>query len=206
MGLPVPGIGTKWAGTLFVNISDSPFPQGWSERYYLKSASYGDAIADLLLIWDARRAMLMDDCSLVYAYVSDLGIRGDSRVVFPEAGHITGSFSATGAKTLPPYNALQLRLESQALYHTFRPVRGIPSSEDIAGLPPAFGDFFNATKDFGIALIALCYNRVKLKAADPNPALGNFRTITASIPIKFIERRSGRPFGLLRGKFKRQTA
>jgi hypothetical protein len=203
MGLPLPAVGTHWKGTWFVNVA-ATLAEGWSETFHLRSANYAAAKADMIELWEARRPTLCDDCRLVYSYVSDEGLKGDSLLVPIPGDEHDGTYGGTDTTTLPPWNVVLCRLESGPLYRSLRPLRGIPSDVQL-NLPVALAaTYHTALVSFLDVMKTKCFNHIKQKPGDPD-ATGNYRVIVDAFVERISERRSGRPFGLLRGRSRQRV-
>jgi hypothetical protein len=201
MGLPVPARGVQWKGILFINVK-ADRPEGWTETYHLVGDSYGVALGNLDAIWEARRATLCPDCILEYGIVSDEGIKGDSLVYFPLAGHLLGTYPGSTVHTLAAWNVVLCRFEAGSLYRLMRPVRGIPSDQDLSTLAPAAGGYLTALNAYMTAVKVNALARVKGKPLDPLAFL-EYRPFTNAFALRWTERRDGRPFGLRRGRSRR---
>lgn len=186
-------------GRLNFNLALTPFA-GWSETYFMTSASYADAATALASIAAKRIATLSSDCELVGGLISDTDVKGDSYptgLIFPTVG----TWAVFG--TDPTSNivlAMRVKFFGGTTKRGSRWVHGIPKSQISAG------GFYTPTGPFITALSAYLDQvegscsigtRIKGAVAPPFYALTAYTAYTE----EGVEKRNiGRPFGLYRGR------
>lgn len=181
----------KMMGILFFERGES----GWSESFGMTATDYTGARSDLTTLKNNRLALLCADVTCVGGRVSDLEIKGDSDSIF--AGQ-TGSYVVAGVESSTPNLVLQLRVEAGTMKRSIRSLHCIPEDcvngalyEPTAGFLAAFATwetfFMAATK-------LVTKNNLVV------PPTYTLSTITAVIPKELWTRKTGRPFGLHRGR------
>lgn len=171
---------------------------GFSEVYHLEIGTYADASAAASSLLGKRLAMMCEDIALHYARVSDIDVKGDSRLVSEINYPAPGTF-APGEKSEPLSNAVLVRQEATELHRGMREVRAIPDSvldgqkyKTVLGWEAAFTDW----KD------KLRADPWRLKVKDPAGVGGvSLLAITELTNLKQVTHRNvGRPFGTAHGR------
>lgn len=188
---------------------------GWSESYFLKTTSYTDGIEAGALLVAYRRSMLASNCSVVWARVSFLGKPKERRGI---PGLPVGPLpQVPGQDTIDnPSDALHYAFESVSGRWGNRLFRGVQDSlvEDFhyngAMVEPLSAALALSNPLDGAASLTrirqsflrwLINNTDHVRITDKGPpTLGDTEAWAACVPRKVSNRKTGRPFGLSRGR------
>jgi len=181
-----------FVATLFINDNASSY--GWSENYYLKDEDNIVDAADLFAtIVPERLAVLTDLHTAVAARVSQIDIPNDSRLLtgFPAVGDLAATFDTQ----VQPWTALLTRNEATSLSRGRTFFHGVLEDTFTAGRVynptnpnnAAWQTLFTSIKDH-CALRHIVADSVTLS------------DFSAVLPLRQVNRKVGRPFGLLRGR------
>lgn len=165
---------------------------GWSEIYYPFGVTYDSALTAISPVISARVAILPGDCIYTYLRISDVNVRGDAYVV---PRHIAGTWESGGS--LFPDVALMIRQEATPLYRSNRYLRTVPSDQITDGvltITPAYNTLLTA---YYTEIIA---NTQHARRTSPVPPKLTESNITACVLRGIHSRKTGRPFGLPRGR------
>lgn len=177
----------------------SDFTGGWSESYLLDGITYDDWKTSLISIAAARLDLLHEGVAIIHAYVSNVAVRGDAFLVPACEGPGTIS-SAEGYMDLDTCLIVTWQVGVFSRNRTF--LRGFPIIEQIDGFytpSTAFATAFTAYKNL---VVGLCLFKQFITNPTPPPAMAfayNPAT-TGSINPRLGRRKTGRPFGLPRGR------
>lgn len=182
-----------WKGTLFINHGTSN--TGWSETYYINTASLTTAQTNFGLILAGRMTLLTNKYSLVYARLSDMSFKGDGYVTTSTLP-IVGGFVPLVADGGQPGSCIVTRWNDGAGRRNIHVLHGIPE-EDITDGTIAL------TTPYGALLSAFYTQLITNAAFRRKKAVAPFVEFVpiASIATRYATvKKVGRPFGLLRGR------
>lgn len=95
---------------------------GWTESWYCTASNHDQALEKLQSLGPTRAKLLGGGASIAYQRVSDVTVKGDSKiVVIKEFAMSTGITAAD-----EPWDAVYVRVEAGALYRRQMWLRGIP--------------------------------------------------------------------------------
>jgi len=166
---------------------------GWSEPYYLNSASAAVARTDLETLIEERIKVMSDQCEIVGGRVSDVGVLNDSLLVTNTP--LIGLLAATVAATQQPWSAFNCRIEAGSLYRGRHFWHGCLDStfDDQRRYDPANPNA--AAWDTWVSFVqAGTYLKHKVAGVDTYTAL------TDVVRLREVTHKVGRPFGLLHGR------
>lgn len=113
--------------------------QGWSERIYIPTTSATGIATAARTIVDYRLALLVPNCSLVYAKYSDVGPKADSiplAYAYPTPGTYPGEPFVSPA-TAPPVGSVNIEVSQIAVLVRYWTAEGKAASRWIHGVPDA---------------------------------------------------------------------
>jgi hypothetical protein len=173
---------------------------GWSERYFLLSSTPAGALTNLAAVYNARKAILHEDCGIGPAYISDVAIRGDSMpyLVAPSAGTFA---DALGFLDLDVCFIIKWQVGVFTRNKTF--VRGVPLSMTLNGETNFTVPYAALVNDWTNAVEANCVMPITMRNPTPPPNYipTSYAPILAGNLVTTLARRkTGRPFGLPRGR------
>ncbi len=186
----------QYKGTLFFLAG----PNGWTERYFLNAISLGDASSALLSVIVGRLPILHETCAIVAATISDIAIRGDSFSLL--SAQENGSFvDATGYLDVDVALLVKWQVGVFSRNKTF--LRGIPLGQTFdGGYSPSF-TYIPLMTTYATDVLVNCFFPIP-GALNPTPPPKYLYTYgpasTYSIKTRLARRKSGRPFGLPRGR------
>jgi hypothetical protein len=179
--------------------------QGWSEVYPLAATTYATAETAINDLVNARLDMLPVADSILGWRISDIDVKGDSKVELIEQ---QGSYDAAGTPPAEPDVATTvIKIRADTADHLHRGVRylhGIPDRVVLGGV-------YNPDAAFSTAMtayLALLVTSVDIKsrqivAPGPPPVIVyTFHAIGECVVDGVWSRKVGRPFGLHRGKLR----
>ena len=186
----------QYRGTVFFTWTDF----GWTESYYLIGSAPGSAGTNLVNIVNARMALSRSDVIATRAVISDVAIRGDAilQAGFP----IVGTNADLGTTQIPDVCLLvKWKVGVYNRNKTF--LRGYPLLEGPAGAyspsigyPAAVTTYFNA-----VMANAVMKEPTGLNPTPPPKLLYVYATVLGGVIDTLVHRRkTGRPFGLPRGR------
>lgn len=176
--------------------------EGWSENFYLQSADISSAATSASQYILPRTALSPDNVDLVYAKVSDVDIRGDSKIALP----LSGSFPYAGTYVADPVGSY-LEANTAMLIELI----GSPSKKNrffLRGLSldVVTGREYKAPAAFDTALTALTtfivgrfLVRTQVQPTTVPPTY-NYDACTDAFFTKVSARKPGRPFSMPRGR------
>jgi pimeloyl-ACP methyl ester carboxylesterase len=139
-----------------INIFYKTGSIGWSTVWYTVDPTINAAFTRAVSLRDALRQITASDVSFGEIRVSDNLINGDSAVTY--GPNVNGQFPGT---SLPAWNAINIRLNSGALYRRPFYLRGIPT---IGVTNPTPGVYFPTTAYANA--IALFGSQIQLSSTD----------------------------------------
>jgi hypothetical protein len=192
--MPIPP--NSYSGLLFFVMGSA----GWTEKYYLLGSNLTAAAANLVAVANARFPILHSDGVILTGTISEMSTRGDSTTVFsiPKVGTAvdTAGWLQTDVAVLVKWQV--------GVYNrnkTF--VRGIPVGQTGANEYIPTLTFIGLMSTYLSAVVANCQMPITSVNPTPPPArtITSFMSITNGAPAAVLHRRkSGRPFGLPRGR------
>lgn len=176
----------------------SPDSEGWSESFYLSSATINNARTAMDTIIGARLALLADVHKLIYARVSDVAVKGDS-LLTQNALPQFGTYPTTGVTVLEANTCVLAELFATSLIKNRIFIRGITG--DVVGgreylAPSAWDTAFTTWGSVLLSNTAQARHRVSV---GPPPTY-SYTNITSVFVDKATARKPGRPFDLPRGR------
>jgi len=183
--------------------------EGWSENFVITEASIDDAATFAGGYINLRMALSPDNVDMVYAKVSDVTIKGDSKLVQPTSGNFPfiGTWTAdpVGAY-LEANTALLIKIVATPSKINRFFLRGL-------SLDVVTGREFKAPTAFVTALTALntwLSTNVQVRTQDKphvHPPSYTYAPATDAFFVRVTARKPGRPFAGPRGrKFAHRTA
>jgi len=167
---------------------------GWTEVYWFAESDIAGAHAKMVLLKDDRINVLPDFYGIFGGRVSDVSITGDS-LLLTGGPYIGAVGPATFADVCEPWTALLTREESTSLKRGRHFIHGIMQTTFTSNRQ------YNTTNPeallwdtFMSFLVANTYNRIK------TAGVYGYVPITDAFPLRMVERKVGRPFGLLHGR------
>jgi hypothetical protein len=184
----------RYVGIMHINFGSV----GWSEIYPLLLTDAPTLVSEWALICAARLPILGTDAHLAGDLLSDTDVKGDSipsGQVYPQAG--TG-----GSACFPQFDiGLGIKVTDVTFVHRgTRWLRGIPTAQFTAGAYAPLGPFLAALAAYEAALThaSLCIaSRIKGALAPP---FFNYYRVNQYFPPVDRAKKTGRPFGLSRGR------
>jgi len=178
-------------------FNDAAASFGWSETWYSKDvADYAAAETLAIGYFPVRQAVLVDRCKLLAVRISSVEVVHDSLIKKPTDG--TGDVTSTSDTVVQPWTALLSRNQATALYRGRTYFHGVLEDTFDSGrdydATNAQATAWTALKAFILANFALRHN------APPDPV--SYEQFTEIILLRQVNRKVGRPFGLLRGRRK----
>jgi hypothetical protein len=182
-----------WKLTAFFN--DSSTNTGWSETYYINTASIVTAQTLTTSLLNARLGILTSNFKLVYGRLSRLDVKGDG-IPITLAVPSPGTFTPAGGESNHPGVVLLFRESTTSGKGNTRTLRGIPEECVNAGnyAPTIAWGVLLAT--YFTALVADTQMRRKIAVAP----FAQFITIDNVAAQRIRVKKIGRPFGLSRGR------
>lgn len=180
--------------------------EGWSENIYVQATTVDQAVTTAAGYITPRMGLSSDNVDMVYGKVSDVAIKGDSKIILPT----TGNYPFIGTWTPTPVGgyleantALLIELVSDPSKKNRIFLRGL-SLDVVTGRefknPTGYGAKLSALTTF---LVGTCYCRNK-DIADPSGF--SYTQCTDAFFTKVTARKPGRPFSIPRGrKFAHRT-
>lgn len=105
---------------------------GWSESWYISASNHDQALEKLQVVGPTRAKLLGGGAAVEYQRVSDVAIKGDSKItIINEYAASTGVTAAD-----EPWDAVYVRVEAGPLYRRQMWLRGIP--DEWAGAAAGF--------------------------------------------------------------------
>lgn len=204
-------LSTSMKGVLYINHRNA----GWSETYYLKTNSYADGLSALALLAAYRRSFMATGTEMVWARVSFIGNPKEAKGL---GGLPLKPLPQVGAnETLDnPFDALHYRFETATGKSGNKLLRGVPDSlvadfkfngimpepldpaEALSNPNDPAGSLSRIQRSFLRWLISNT-QRVQITDKGP-PAQGIAEAWDRCIPRKISNRKTGRPFGMFRGR------
>lgn len=182
-----------WKATLFINHSVSN--TGWSETYYINTASLSGAQTSLTLLLTSRMTLLSNKYSMTYARLSAMNVKGDGYVTNATLP-LVGGFVPVIADGGQPGSCILIRLTDGAGKHINRLLHGIPEEDIADGTIALTAPYATVLNAFFVVVQGNCAFRRKIAAAP----FAEFVPI-ANIATRYATvKKVGRPFGLLRGR------
>lgn len=186
----------QYKGTIFFQAASN----GWTERYFMNGSSQSAAIAALTSVIVDRLPILHVSCSVVAATISDIAIRGDSIQVIGSAE--AGTFvDATGY--LDVDNALLVKWEVGVFSRNKTFLRGIPNGQQLDGVYTPTSPFTALMFAYTGAVFSNCFFPIII-GPNPTPPPKYLYTYGPASDFtlnhRIARRKSGRPFGLPRGR------
>lgn len=184
----------RYMATMFINYANV----GWSESYPMLETDAPTAVTEWGHIVTARLPLLGTDAEIVGDRISDTDIKGDSipsGQVYPKPG--------TGGSVCFPQFDIGLRIkvtESTFTHRGNRWYRGIPTVDFTGGVFTPTAGFNTALAAFQTALTTnhVCIaSRIHGAVAPP---FYNYYLIGTFFPPVDDSKKTGRPFGLARGR------
>lgn len=172
---------------------------GWSEVYIAKGETVTAAKDNATALINARKAMMSNELTIIYASVSDLGVLRDSYLALD--GIEAGDMTPTTAKPNRDGDAFLVRMETADGKHAERYLRGVPDACIIDAVYDDSGVGGVYETALAAFLIALKDNTMHLNKVDPAlPSTWTLSAWTNTFRRGITYRKTGRPFGALRGR------
>jgi hypothetical protein len=186
----------QYKGTLFFQAT----PNGWTERYFMNASTLSDASAALLSVIVGRLPILHEDCSIVAATLSDIAIRGDSFNVL-SVGEVGSAVDTTGYVDVD--NALLIKWQVGVFQRNKTFLRGIPNGQQRDGVYAPSLPYIALVNTYAGDVLANCVFPAPgpLNPSPPPKYLYSYVPgLSYSLKTRLARRKSGRPFGLPRGR------
>jgi len=167
---------------------------GWTEVYPLLAGGYAEASVSLGSILAARQDLLTSEVVNVFNRVSDITVRGDSKIV---AGQGAGDYVPVSGDLSPDPVVLKLRQEAGPPLRSIRYLHGVPEEVIENGIYAPTLVFENAMTAYIAAVLAGA--GILKKDAGP-PVTYSVVEIAEAAVVGVWARKVGRPFGLHRGR------
>lgn len=187
---------TYMASFYFTTIDN----EGWSENIYIQSTTVDQAVTTAAGYIAPRMGLSPDNVDMVYGKVSDVAIKGDSKIVLPTMGNypFIGTWVADPVGSyLEANTALLIELVSDPSKKNRIFLRGL-SLDVVTGRefknPTGYAAKLTALTTF---LTGTCYTRNK-DIADPTGF--SFSQCTDAFFTRVTARKPGRPFSIPRGR------
>jgi hypothetical protein len=186
----------QYKGTIFFQAGSN----GWTERYYMNGSSQSAAGAALLSVVVGRLAILHTGCQIVAATISDIAIRGDSIALIGVAE--AGTFADT-AGYLDVDVALMIKWEVGVFTRNKTFLRGIPIGQTLDGNYNPTSPFSSLLNTYTVDVFSNCFFAIPgmLNPTPPPKYLYSYGPASDFVVgHRLARRKSGRPFGLPRGR------
>jgi len=183
-------------GTLFFSNNQS----GWSESYFFNSLSYADCATALISIANARLDFLHTSISINHAYVSNIVVRGDAILVPAALGD--GTFVDTDGYVGLDY-ALLATFSVGVFSRNRTFLRGLPIGQQTDGFYTPTTPFSTAVTAWVAQVLESCVFRQRVPNPDtpPPPTVIQYNPPSrCTLSPQLARRKTGRPFGLPRGR------
>lgn len=182
-----------YKGNIFLRQQDS----GWSETYWITAADSAAALVKAVAIKNARRGILPVSSWVQGIRVSNIAIRGDSRlatdVTYPQAG----AWGDVDTDVAIPNLAIEVIKVNTDLYRSFTYLHSIDEAQVTNGV-------FTPTTPFGVAYAvwtgAVRDNAVLYVRDKTNPTSFITVAIDNIVYRRVRSHKTGRPFGLPVGR------
>jgi hypothetical protein len=186
----------QYKGTIFFQAASS----GWTERYFLNGSNQTSASAALLSIIVGRLGILHVGCEIVAATISDISIRGDS---LPVVGVAESGIFADATGYLDVDVAVLVKWSVGVFTRNKTYLRGIPNGQQENGTYMPTTPFITAMTTFAGDVLANAFFAIP-GALNPTPPPKYVYSYGPAadyiINHRLARRKSGRPFGLPRGR------
>lgn len=173
---------------------------GWTEQYYLVGSSQAAAVDNLLFIAAGRIAILQADCAIQTAFLSDVAVRGDS-VLIPGISGPGTAVDPLGFVDLDIALLVKWQVGVFTRNKTF--LRGLPAAQLVSNQWAFTTPFLVLLGSYISAVIANAVMPITTRNLSPPPnyIISSYAPILAgNANIRAARRKSGRPFGLPRGR------
>jgi hypothetical protein len=175
---------------------------GWSETWWWNGATYADTLAawqfdTLGSILDARLALMTNKTQCTYVRVSDSTEKRDTLVKGYTGDDAKGTYTPTAGDSLPADDGLLIRLqgmEDGKPVFALKTLRALPEECVTDGKFTPTTAWGTAYDTFRTAFIS--QGRIVLKKGSGVVSV----TIDDVVQLHMSQRKTGRPFGLSRGR------
>lgn len=196
-----------YRATMFFRCSD----QGWSETHYAIADTHQDVYDALLALANKRKACMPPDCFIIGLRVSATDTKRDSILnIFPAAtgvGSLQGAYGGVAGpeRVNQASDALicELRFDPATKNRIF--LRGLPDSLIVSGVFAPDVGFTQALTGAGGFLSALL-NSTIWRVRTKTPTGFSYSSATSFAQQALTSRKTGRPFGLRRGRRSKRRA
>ena len=177
--------------TLF--LTDTEGTYGWSEPYYIEATTIEVGVPAMEALITERSLVLTDFNKIVAGRISDTAVLNDSLLATNTP--LDGAIVSTSITAVDPWTALMMRVESTSAHRGRHFFHGVLENTFLADRSYDPANPNNATwVDWKDYLVTNTKLRYKLAGV---PTYG---TLTGAILQRMVEKKVGRPFGLLRGR------
>lgn len=192
---PRPKFFPPWIGNVFFEHFTG---QGFSEVYYLTATTDTAAVTAIAQIATLRLAMMPDKNRALFWRISNGKIRGDT-LVRTATGGVDGTYGITTTETMPSNVSLKTRVQCEDRRWSMRYFHCLPEDCVTDGIwtpTTAMNTAFSALRTF---LMENCTGVFAPREGEPVD-VAIIKAIIDLIPLSVNTRRTGRPFGLPRGR------